>query len=147
MPTTAKLASAFALAVVAFLAAEAFRPLLEQAAKAIWFAPACAAIGAVCGWFVLGRAVGRRSYWAALGTGLRSGAVMLFWVLFVFASRQMLLKSLRKIYHGATEAVLDILPLMLAYGKLMLTPQVLGILVLGCLLAGVFAEWVARRWS
>jgi hypothetical protein len=59
----------------------------------------------------------------------------------------MIKNSTKKIYDGPLEAMLAIFDIMAKYGKLALTPEVLGTLAVGGMLGGLLAEWVSRRAS
>jgi hypothetical protein len=51
------------------------------------------------------------------------------------------------LYDGPMEAVLGVFEIMLDYGRMMLQPDVLGVLAVGGILGGMLAEWAGRRWS
>lgn len=146
MPTAAKLAAAIAFAAVAFFAAEVFKPAMPEGTKFGFFSQICAVIGALCGWFVMGGLVGR-GYSAAWGSGVRTSITIAFWVLLGTSIYEMVLRSMKMRYDGPMEALTGAMELMMERGLLMLTPEVLGTLLVGGLLGGTLAEWANRRWS
>lgn len=147
MPTAAKLMSAVAFALVALWASVAYVPHLPEGTDVGYLREIMAALGVVIGWRSLGRHVGR-GYREALGHGLRTSLLLVFWALLGFSAYTMLLRSTRQIYRAdAGKALLDVPRIMLDYGMLMLAQDVLVALVVGGMLAGLAAEWTARRWS
>ncbi len=144
MPTLAKLVAAVAFCAVAWVAAWFYRAGMPPGAQAGWLAPVAAAIGAVIGWFVMGRLVGE-GYRAALGSGLRTSVTLVVWCLLVFDTALMLRKAVRMRYDGPMEAVTDIFRLSLDSAQLLLLPGVLATLLLGGLAGGVAAEAARRR--
>ncbi len=146
MPTAAKLVSAVLFAALAFLAADLYVPGMPGNPAVAYFREGCAVIGMLCGWMVMGRLVGKGMV-AAAGSGFRTSATILFWCLLGFAVYEMVEKSTKKIYDGPMEAMLAIFDIMVKYGKLALTPEVLGTLAVGGMLGGLLAEWVSRRAS
>ncbi len=146
MPTAAKLFSAFAFALVAFFAANGVVPGLPEGARLGLFIPLSLSVGAVCGWFVMGRTAGR-GYQIAAGSGLRTSATLAFWCVMLFSARLMLQNSIQRRYDGPMQAVTDTFSIALEYAQLLLRPDVLVILVVGGMLGGTFVEWASRRWN
>ncbi len=146
MPTAAKLFSAFAFALVAFFAANGVVPGLPEGTRLGLFIPLSLSVGAVCGWFVMGRAAGR-GYQIAAGSGLRTSAMLAFWCVMLFSARLMLQNSIQRRYDGPMQAVTDTFSIALEYAQLLLRPDVLAILVVGGMLGGTFVEWASRRWN
>ena len=144
MPTAARLAAAFAFAAVGFFAAELYKPGLPPETQWGRFTLICALIGLLAGWVIMGRLAGRGTR-AALGNGLRTAAVMVFYAMVIFAVYEMILRSLRKRYGGVFEAVEGTFDIILIYGTGLLRPEPLIVLVVGGMLAGLLTEWVARR--
>ena len=146
MPTASKAAAGVWFAIVGFLAAEAYKPLMPPETQFGWFSVVCAVLGFLIGWWVLGPLAGRGRN-AALGTGLRTSVTLLFWALVLFALREMILRSIDKRYSGPTQAVVGTLDIMLDHLRLMGDAVFLGTLAVGGLLGGLVVEWVARRWN
>jgi hypothetical protein len=146
MPTAAKLVSAVVFAALAFLVADLYVPGMAGSPAVGFLREGCALIGLLCGWLVMGRLVGKGMY-AAVGSGFRTSATILFWCLLSFSIYEMVKNSTKKIYDGPMEALLAIFDIMVKYGKFALTPEVLGTLAVGGILGGMLAEWISRRAS
>ena len=145
MPTAAKLIAAVAFALVGWLAARAYVPLLPESTSTGYFKEMMAGLGFVIGWLTLGPHVGR-SYSEAASLGLRTSLLVVFWGLLGFSIYFMVLRSTKMIYDNAGAAALDVPMLMLYYGKLMGSAELIGILALGGILGGMATEFAGRRW-
>lgn len=146
MPTAAKLFAAAAFALVAFFAAETFKPAMPPDTQWGLFSPLNAVLGLICGWSIAGWRAGR-GYKASAGTGLRTSATIVFWALLGFSIYEMIQRSLRRQYDGIVEALQGVFALILEHGTLLASqPQSLIVLVVGGILGGWAAEWAARRW-
>lgn len=145
MPTAARIFGALAFFTVAFVAAEAFKPQMPEGTQFGYFSVICGLIGLVVGWMVSGALAGR-GYMVGMGTGVRSAVTTVFFALLLFSGQEMLLRSLKKIYHGPMEALQAMVALMVKYATLLLNPNVLVILIFGGMVAGAFVEWSSRRW-
>jgi hypothetical protein len=153
MPTAAKLAAALAFLAVGFFGAEVYKPGLTPDTQWGSFSLVAAGIGALCGWMIAGAR--RRGGWlAAGGAGMRTAVTIAFWVLLVFSLYGMVLRSLRRLYDDAFEAMIGIVNIMLTYGEAIwrdhatggFRPDTLVVLLGGGLAAGLLTEWVGRRW-
>ncbi len=147
MPTAAKLFAAFGFALVAFFASEIYKPLLPEGTQTGMLSPVNTVIGALVGWSVMGRLAGQGRY-VAIGSALRTVAVILFYVLLLWAGVEMLERSTSLHYEGPTEALTAMMDLIAEYFLLMLSgPEVPIVLVAGGILAAFMAEWAADRWA
>ena len=146
MPTAAKFAAAVLFAALAVIAAEIYRPLLPEGTQTGWLHLGSAAIGLICGWWIMGRLVGK-GYGTAMNSGVRVSVTVLFWATLAFSIYVMVYRSTKMLYDNAGEAVLGVFALMLDYGKLMLDAQFIGVVLLGGLVCGAMTEYVSRRWS
>lgn len=146
MPTAAKLFGALAFAAIAFFAANAVVPLLPEGAQLGSFIPISTIVGALSGWFVAGPLSGR-GYKASFGNGMRAALSIVFWCLAIFAVDEMVNNAIRHRYDGPMSAIVGAFEIALDFAKMILVPDVVGILVIGGMLGGAFVEWVARRWS
>ncbi|WP_212525755.1 TrgA family protein [Actibacterium sp. MT2.3-13A] len=147
MPTAARLFAALAYAVVAFAASERFKPLLPEGLDTGYLSEINAAIGLLSGWFVMGRLAGD-GYLRAVTHGVRTTAVLAFYVLLAHSVREMFRLSMRMRYDGPLEAVVGVFEVAMDYGRMIVTaPEVMGILLLGGVLAAWVAEFAARRWN
>lgn len=145
MPTAAKLAAAAAFAIVAAIAAHLFIPALPEGTPPGWLREVSAAIGLLCGWWIMGNRVGK-GYGEAAGSGILTSALSLFWVMLVFSIVTMVKRSMRMLYDGPMDAVIGVFDLMLDYGALLAAPATPAALILGGILGGWFTEWAGRRW-
>jgi len=146
MPTAAKLMAALSLAGVGFLAAKAFEHGSSEGPRGALFGQINAAIGLAVGWAVLGRAVGK-GYSAALSAGFTAVFWLFFWSLSGFTIRETILRILNNRYPSPTDAMKGIVHISFYYFKLAISPEVIGVLVIGGLLSGVIAEFTSRRWK
>lgn len=147
MPTAAKAVAAVLFALVGYFAAQAVKMpgVMPEGTQFGWFSEITAGIGFLCGWIVMGGLVGR-GYGEAAASGLRVSVTIVFWALLGFATYDMVMQSMKMIYDGPMEAVLDVFDIMLNYGKRLGTMQIIGTLAIGGVLAGCAAEWAGRRW-
>ncbi|WP_050525910.1 TrgA family protein [Pseudorhodobacter aquimaris] len=146
MPTISKLIAAVLFGVTAFFAGEAFKLGMPEGMQYGQYSVLCVLIGVICGWRVMGRHTGR-GYRMALGTGIRTSAIIVAWAMLLFCTVLMVRKAFKKRYDGPMEAIVDIFALALEYGALLFTADVLGALVVGGILGGIGAEWAKRRWD
>lgn len=145
MPTAAKLAAAILFFIVGWIAANVHVPALGEGENVGFFRELVGLIGVVCGWKVMGPSVGR-GYREAIGSGLKTVIVLTFFALLLFSIYVMIGLSMRRIYDGPVDAVLAVFSLMLEEAQKMLTPWVLGTLIIGGSLAGLITERISRRW-
>lgn len=145
MPTAAKLFAAFAFAVVAFFAAEVFKPHMPEGTQFGAFSIVSALIGLLCGWKVMGPAAGHGMIESA-NAGLKTSLIMTIVALFVFSTEEMLVLAFRRTYKGPMEAVVGIVQLAVEFAQKLFVLDMLVVLLLGGALAGCLAEWAARRW-
>lgn len=145
MPTAAKLFAAIAFAVIGFAAAEAFKPQMPPETTFGVFSLICAAIGAVCGWKIMGPRV-RQGWVTAMSVGVTTAAAMTGLALLGFSVREMIIRSLNRRFDGPLDALLGTFEIALEYAWLLVDIRVMGVLVIGALLGGIIAEAAGRRW-
>ena len=145
MPTAAKLFAAVAFAVLGFFAAEIFKPYMPEGTKFGMLSEATALIGLLCGWHIMGRSVGGGNR-AAIGAGVRTSLALVFWALLIFSIEEMIVLAFRRSYDTPMQAVVGVIALMTDFGKKLLTPEMVGLLLVGGALGGMLAEWSSRRW-
>jgi hypothetical protein len=146
MPTAAKLAAAILFGVLAWYISELIKPLFPEGSDLGRFAEYNGAIGAVIGWRVAG---GRaRTTWPnAVAYGITAALSMLLVALFLHSFLVMLSQSLRKVYEGPIEALVDVVRLMVENFQMIATPGIMGTLLVGGILGGLATEWVARNYK
>lgn len=146
MPTAAKLFAAIGYALTAYFTSGAMVPLFPEGTELGVFAYVNAAIGALSGWLVMGRLAGE-GYGAAITSGIRTTAVMVFYALLAHSIWEMLTRAVRKRYADTMEALTATMSLIGEFGMMMLTaPNVIGTLIVGGLLAALVSEWASHRW-
>lgn len=145
MPTAAKLFAAIAFAIIGFAAAEAFKPLMPPETVFGMFSLICAAIGAVCGWMIMGPRV-RNGWMTAMSIGLTTAVAMTAVALLAFSVREMIIRSLNRRFDGPMEALVGTFGIALEYAWLLVDIRVVGVLVVGGMLGGLIAEAAGRRW-
>ena len=146
MPTAAKLVAAFGLATLGWVASEQFKPLMPPGTNFGYFNIVNLGLGLVCGWVVLGTRIGR-GYYESLGAGLTGTSAMVFWAVLVQSLNEMLRQALKRHYDGILEAIIAIFKIALDFGILMLDFNLIAVLLIGGMIAGICAEWTSRRWS
>jgi hypothetical protein len=145
MPTGAKAMAAIAFAVVGWLIANAYIPNMPEAEAAGLLREIVALIGAVVGWRVMGRSVGK-GYFDAAASGLKTVIVLVFWALLVFGIYEMLQESTKMRYDGPLDAIIDIFARMLDRAPPLMAPKVLVAMFVGGIIGGILAENASRRW-
>ena len=154
MPTAAKLVSAVLFLLVGYAAARlveiqaaagAFIPYIQPAQVFGFFPEIVGAIGVLSGWFVIGPRVGRGMN-AAFGYGVRTSATIVFYALLLFSVYEGVVRALRMIFHGPFDTIQAMVGEFVGYAHVLLSPAVLGVLILGGGVAGMLAEAAGRRW-
>ncbi|MDE3029042.1 MAG: TrgA family protein [Paracoccaceae bacterium] len=145
MPTAAKIFASIAFLVICYFAAEVYKATLPAGTVVTLMSPICAALGALCGWFVMGPLVGD-GYGVAIGSGIRTSVTAVFFALVIFAGDKMVILSMQHRYRGPIEALQAMLAIAGDYGLAMLRADVLVILLVGGSLGGILAEWSSRKW-
>lgn len=146
MPTAAKIVAALALAIVMYVATVNYIPNLPEGTQVHRIREIAAGIGFVCGWWIIGPQPGL-TFMESLSNGLKGALVATFWTLMAAASYTMLQRSMRMMYDGVMEAVLGVFQQLVDFGALALAPGVVGVVVIGGMMAGAVARGTARRWS
>jgi len=146
MPSAGRFVGAVLFGFIAWYVSELFKPLMPEGTSFGRFSEYNAVIGIVLGWVMLGlRSHPNRN--ASIGAGLTTSAAVLFWGLLLNSIVQMLKLTLRDRYDGPVEAVIGVFQLVIEYGMLMATPEIIGILVIGGIVIGMLSGWAQRRWN
>lgn len=147
MPTAAKLLAALAFACVAFFASEVFKPLLPEGTRTGNLSLINAGLGFIVGWLVMGKLAGK-GYYRSIGSGFRTSATLLFFVLLAWSIWIMLVNSTRMRYDNAMEAIVAVFGLIYEYGAIFVVdPQSLVVLFVGGIAGGLLAEWAAQNFE
>lgn len=142
MPTAGRLAAAIAFAAYGWYIGILLSPYFPEGSPPPYLIHMCIVTGIACGWKIVG-ARANKGYYAAIGHGLTGAAAFAFWVLFLLGVYMMIRKSLRRLYDGPMEGVVDIFALMLKMGQDMMTGQV----ILSVAIGAVFAAWVTEYYA
>lgn len=146
MPTFGKLVGAVLFGALAWYVSGLIVPLFPEGTQLGLFREVNTAFGLMCGWTIAGPRAGT-GYVASLSYGLTTLVSMVVVALFFNSSVVMIEQSLRKRYDGPGEAVADVFAMFVEHGILMMTPEVVGTLVVGSLAAGLVVEFFGRRFS
>lgn len=145
MPTTARLVAALLLAALGWFTADLVKPYLPEAQPVGLFSPISALVGLGVGWIFTGKKL-HGGEGSAVGIGLSSALLLVFWVAFIFSGYEMLQKALRKSYDGPTEAAVDTFAIILDQLKTAAQPDVIAAIVVGGVVAGALTRWTAARF-
>ena len=146
MTTAAKLFGAIFFAVLVWIVAGLVKQVVSGASAATWFAPLTTLIGALMGWRVMGARAGE-GFVAAIGYGLTTIFAVTFWSLLLWGSYEMIVRATRLRYDSPTEAVQDLMAIMITYSSDIVTPGIIGTMVIGSVVCGLMTEAISRRWS
>ena len=146
MPTAAKMVAAVCFAVFGVVLALTVKPVLPEGTRFGYFVEITGFIGLLNGWLVMGRLAGH-GYRDAIGSGARTAITIVIWALIVFSIYEMVVLSTKLRFDGPMEAVIGAFGIMLDYGKLLLTPRILGTILIGGMIGGWFTEFAAKRWK
>ncbi|NOD91290.1 TrgA family protein [Ruegeria sp. HKCCD4884] len=145
MPTASRLVAALCLVVLAFVVSGMIIDNGEEGKDYGYFTYVNMALGAVCGWTIMGKRAGR-GWTAGINNGLTGVASLVFWALFVQGCYEMFRLAMRNRYGGPFEAVLAIFKIGVDYGKLLITPEILLAFAIGSVVAGLATEQAHRQW-
>ncbi|WP_171168442.1 TrgA family protein [Ruegeria sp. HKCCA0370] len=145
MPTASRLVAAVCLVVLAFLVSSMVIENGEEGKDYGYFTYVNMALGAICGWKIMGKRAGR-GWTAGINNGLTGVASLLFWALFVQGCYRMFDLAMRNRYGGPFEAVMAIFSIGIDYGKQLIYPEILVALAIGAVVAGLATEQASRKW-
>ncbi len=147
MPTMSKLFAAILVAALGYVAADRVALHLPEEVPPGMLRPVMLVFGIFIGWRFLGRRVGD-GYRSAMGLGLSAAVILVLVGLLWFSFFDMIKKAMRLYYGGNPFAALqDMFQIGLELSAHLVYPDVIAVLVLGGILAGVICEAVGRRWS
>ena len=146
MPTAGRIIGAVLFAGLVWFASELFKPLMPEGTDFGRFSEFNALFGIILGWLMMGpRSHPTAS--ASITSGITATVAIIFWLLMAQSIIQMLKLSLRKHYDGPVEAVVGVFQLMIKYGTIMATPEILGTLFIGGILISVVSGRAERRFA
>ncbi|MCF6316185.1 MAG: TrgA family protein [Marinosulfonomonas sp.] len=146
MPSAGRAVGAVLFAILVWFASELFKPLLPEGTAFGRFSEFNALFGVVLGWLMMGpRAHPNLS--ASITSGITATVAIVFWILLAHSIIEMLKLSLRKRYDGPVEAVVGVFQLMIKYGTIMATPEILGTLFISGMIIAVVSGRAERRFA
>ncbi len=147
MPTMAKLFSGIMMAVLGWMCADKVGLYLPEEVQQQMLRPITAFLGLIVGWRFLGKRVGR-NWRTAVGFGLSSVVFLTILALFTFSVLEMLKRALRKTYEGPIDAIEGVFEIAADFGRNYLPyADVITTGIVGGIIVGLVAEYIARRWS
>lgn len=146
MPTMGRLTGAVMFGALAWYVTTLIIPLFPEGTNLGLFQEVNTFFGLFVGWTVAGPRAGT-GFIASISYALTSLAAMLVMALFFNSSVVMIEKSLRKLYAGPGEAVTDVFQLFIAHGQMLLTPEIIGTLLIGSLIGGFITEVMGSRFT
>ena len=145
MPTGSRLLCAVCLAIVGFVVSGLIIPLFPERTNFGNFTNINMALGALCGWIVMGPRTGH-GVSSGITNGITGVAALVFWALFVQGCYEMVRLAMANRYKGPFEAIVAVFEIAIVYSLIIFTPTVLGTLLVGAVLSGLAGEVAARRW-
>ncbi len=145
MPTAAKMVAALCLAALGYAASEMIKTLLPASTDFGIFSLVNAVLGFLCGWIIVGTRAGR-GFSAAISNGFTGMVALVFWGLFIQAANEMTRLAMRHRYDGPVEALAAVFEIMVDYGKDMLNPGLLLLLLVGSIVVGLISELAGKHW-
>lgn len=146
MPSAGRVVGAILVGLLAWFVSEMYKPLMLEGTSFGQFSTYNTMLGAVLGWLMLGmRAHRLRS--SSVAAGLTAVLVTVFWALFLHSIVEMMKLSLRNAYDGPVEAVVGVALLMIEYGAIMATAEMLVTLIIGGCVIGYLSGKAEKRWT
>ena len=145
MPTAAKLVAAIILGGTGFFVSEQIKEGMPADTAFGAFSIVNLAIGAVCGWIIIGRRAGR-GYASGISVGITAVFLLVVWGLLAQGAYEMVHLAMRHRYDGPVEALVNIVQLAMEWSIYLIKPEILFGLAGGGVFAGMGGEFAARRW-
>ena len=145
MPTFARLVSAILLAILAYVVSGQVMVEMPPSTDFGVFLPFNIVLGLLVGWFWLGPNSGQ-GLSHAISIGLTSAALLTAIALFCQAWNEMMRLAMLNRYSGFFEAVAAIFVEGLKFAEVF-NWEIVVTLAIGGIIAGICADWAARRFS
>ncbi|MBD3679400.1 MAG: TrgA family protein [Rhodobacteraceae bacterium] len=146
MPTGSKLTGFVCFGFLAWFTAGVLIGTFDEPKQTGYMPEIVAVLGALAGWRVMGPRTGD-GYNGAAGAGLTTSAVMTVWSVFTFALYEMIVESTKMRYDGPMQAIIGMFELCIEYGMWLISPEVIGTLVVGGIICGFITEFIGKRWA
>lgn len=121
-------------------------PRFEEGFDPGLFAEVNAAVGALCGWSIMGSRAARVTASGAISMGFTAIFMTVAAALLLQSFYDMLVRSLRREYDGPAAAVIDVFELMWEHLQTMSSIEVWVALISGGVLAGMITGFFGRIW-
>ena len=145
MPSAANLVAALCLGALGYYVSGFVPPLLPEGTDMGAFFLVNLVIGALVGWFTIGRRTGR-GWVPGINAGFTGVVMFVLWALFVQSCNEMTRLAMRNRYDNAFEAIVAIFEIGAEWGWMILTAPILTTLAIGGVITGLLAEFAAQRW-
>lgn len=146
MPTIGKLTSLLVFALLTLAVSETVRVGLPEGRPSKYFTAVNVGVAVYLGWN-MARTRFNDLYSVSLGSGITIAFCIPVVSMFLFAFAEMIRLSQRGLYDGPVEAVVNVFEICVTWLPIALTPVVIGAVVVGGSVAGLFVEWVNRRFG
>ena len=145
MPDAAKLIAGLFIGVLAYLISFQIIPLMPESTDFGNFVYINALLGLIVGWIVMGKRAGR-GLTAAINNGLGGALMLVLWGLFIYSCYMMFGRALDNWYSGLFAAIAAVFQFMAEYALMLMTPQIVFMLAIGGVMAGLATEYAWRTW-
>lgn len=145
MPDSARFISSLMLGLLGWGLSLLIMPLFPNEPNWGYFIWVNTALGAIIGWRVIGRRMGR-GWTHAINMGITAAIALMFWGLAVQSFNEMMARAMRNRYRDPIEAFVAIFEIGLDWAITIGTVPVLAAAALGGVLAGLSAEAAWRIW-
>jgi hypothetical protein len=146
MPTAAKLVGGILFALIGAAVALRLPHYLPEGMKTGLLLPITVVVAGLLGWRLAGTRSGDQRYTEAAGTGLMTVTATVLTLLFVFGLIEMLRLTQRMLYKGPMEAIIGIFEQALKFAPVLWQNDLLLVMGVGGVLAGLACEAAGRRW-
>lgn len=146
MPTIGKLASLLVFTALALGVSETMKIGLPEGRPTKYFTIVNVLVAAYLGW-TMAKNRFHDPYSVSLGSGITIAFCITVVSTFLFAFAEMIKISQRGIYDGPVEAVVNVFQICVDWLPMILTPVLIGAVIGGGAIGGIFIEWVNRRFG
>lgn len=146
MPTAAKLVGAILFALIGAAVALRLPDYLPVNLRTSLLLPITVVVAGLLGWRLAGTRSGGQSYGDAAGTGLLTVTVTVLTLLLVFGVLEMLRLTKSRAYEDPMEAIIGIFEQAQRLAPTLWHSDLLLVMGVGGVLAGLACEAAGRRW-
>lgn len=143
--TSGKAVAGLGFAVTGYFSAEFYQQLLDEVHRGTWVSPLSAVLGFIVGWRVMGDMLGC-DFRTAARRGIFTVSWFFIWAVVLFATADMIQRSMEKRYPNTGEAIGVVFEIMWQFTLRAADLKVVSTLVLGAMASGILAEMANRRW-